>query len=240
MSRSLARAALAQHMVDLMRAFGSVQARAMFGGHGLYRDGLMFALLLDERLYLKVDDDNQAAFDAHGLRPFTYVTKDGKTGRLRYHEAPPEVFEDPQVMAHWARVAYEAAVRAGAKAAKKSARAAAIGRAPAATQDSAKKDAAPPPTATKAVKGATLAQLRNLGPASAAMLWEAGIRTPSQLRQLGAVRAFDRVRQRDPKASLNLLWAIEGALSDRPWQQVADEDRASLLMALEDLRLLRG
>jgi DNA transformation protein len=228
MSRSLARAALAQHIVDLMRAFGSVQARAMFGGHGLYRDGLMFALLLDERLYLKVDDNNQAAFDAQGLLPFTYVTKDGKTGRLRYHEAPPEVFEDPQVMAHWARVAYEAAVRAGAKAAKKSAK------------DGAKQHAAPHLAATKAVKNPALAQLRNLGPASAAMLLDAGIRTPTQLRQLGAVRAFDRVRQRDPKASLNLLWAIEGALSDRPWQQVADEDRASLLMALEDLKLLRG
>jgi len=214
MSRSLARAALAQHIVDLMRAFGSVQARAMFGGHGLYRDGLMFALLLDERLYLKVDDNNQAAFDAQGLLPFTYVTKDGKTGRLRYHEAPPEVFEDPQVMAHWARVAYEAAVRAGAKAAKKSAK------------DGAKQHAAPHLAATKAVKNPALAQLRNLGPASAAMLLDAGIRTPTQLRQLGAVRAFDRVRQRDPKASLNLLWAIEGALSDRPWQQVADEDRA--------------
>lgn len=228
MSRSLARAALAQHIVDLMRAFGSVQVRAMFGGHGLYRDGLMFALLLDERLYLKVDDNNQAAFDAQGLLPFTYVTKDGKTGRLRYHEAPPEVFEDPQVMAHWARVAYEAAVRAGAKAAKKSAK------------DGAKQHAAPHLAATKAVKSPALAQLRNLGPASAAMLLDAGIRTPTQLRQLGAVRAFDRVRQRDPKASLNLLWAIEGALSDRPWQQVADEDRASLLMALEDLKLLRG
>lgn len=228
MSRSLARAALAQHIVDLMRAFGSVQARAMFGGHGLYRDGLMFALLLDERLYLKVDDNNQAAFDAQGLLPFTYVTKDGKTGRLRYHEAPPEVFEDPQVMAHWARVAYEAAVRAGAKAAKKPAK------------DGAKQHAAPHLAATKAVKNPALAQLRNLGPASAAMLLDAGIRTPTQLRQLGAVRAFDRVRQRNPKASLNLLWAIEGALSDRPWQQVADEDRASLLMALEDLKLLRG
>lgn len=228
MSRSLARAALAQHIVDLMRAFGSVQARAMFGGHGLYRDGLMFALLLDERLYLKVDDNNQAAFDAQGLLPFTYVTKDGKTGRLRYHEAPPEVFEDPQVMAQWARVAYEAAVRAGAKAAKKSAK------------DGAKQHAAPHLAATKAVKSPALAQLRNLGPASAAMLLDAGIRTPTQLRQLGAVRAFDRVRQLDPKASLNLLWAIEGALSDRPWQQVADEDRASLLMALEDLKLLRG
>lgn len=228
MSRSLARAAFAQHIVDLMRAFASVQARAMFGGHGLYRDGLMFALLLDERLYLKVDDDNQALFDAQGLPPFTYVTKDGKTGSLRYHEAPPEAFEDPQVMAHWARVGFEAAVRASAKATSKKA-----GRQLAASGSKA--------GATRsATAGAALAELRNLGPASAAMLLNAGIRTPAQLRKLGAVRAFDQVRQREPKASLNLLWAIEGALSDRPWQEVAEADRPSLLMALEDLKLLRG
>lgn len=228
MSRSLARAAFAQHIVDQMHAFGPVQARAMFGGHGLYRDGLMFALVLDDRLYLKADDANQGAFEAHGLPPFTYVTKDGKAGSLRYHEAPPEAFEDPQVMAQWARVGYEAAVRAGAKAASKK-----PGRKLAAS--GSKVGAA---GTTKA--GAALAELRNLGPASAAMLRDAGIRTPAQLRKLGAVRAFDQVRQRDPKASLNLLWAIEGALSDRPWQEVAEADRASLLMALEDLKLLRG
>lgn len=227
--------AFAQHMVDLMRTLGRVQVRAMFGGHGLYLDGLMFALALDERLYLKADDHNEDRFLEHGLRPFTYLTKDGKTGHLRYHEAPAEAYENPEVMAQWARLAHEAAVRAKIRPASRAKAAVARPSRNGSVAGGRQRESGSSPAA-----GHALAALRNLGPASAAMLVKAGIRTPAQLRQLGAVRAFDRVRRIDPKASLNLLWAIEGALSDRPWQLVAEVDQASLLMALEDMKLLRG
>ena len=50
------------------------------------------------------------------------------------------------------------------------------------------------------------------------------------------MRAFVRVRDHDRRVSLNLLWAIEGALTGRRWQEVAETDRASLLMALEDVQ----
>lgn len=43
-----------------------------------------------------------------------------------------------------------------------------------------------------------------------------------------------RTQAQCPSASLNLLWALEGALSGRSWRQVAEQDRLSLLMALED------
>ena len=79
---------------------------------------------------------------------------------------------------------------------------------------------------------AGLARLRNLGPASARMLITAGIPTPDALRALGAVAAYRRVRDAGG-ASLNLLWALEGALTDRPWQQVAREERLRLLLALD-------
>ncbi|KAA3653105.1 MAG: competence protein TfoX [Proteobacteria bacterium] len=81
---------------------------------------------------------------------------------------------------------------------------------------------------------AELARLRNLGPASARMLATAGIFSADALRQLGAVAAFRRVRAVTPAASLNLLWALEGALSDRPWQDVARSERLRLLLALDD------
>lgn len=77
--------------------------------------------------------------------------------------------------------------------------------------------------------------LPNLGPASTAWLERAGIGTVAQLRALGAVRAFRRVRAVQPSANLNLLWAIEGALSGRPWQRVARDDRTRLLLELDDL-----
>jgi DNA transformation protein len=77
--------------------------------------------------------------------------------------------------------------------------------------------------------------LKNLGPKSRAMLAQAGITTEEQLRKLGAVSAYARTKVVCPKATLNLLWALEGALTGRHWQEVAATERASLLMALEDV-----
>lgn len=79
-----------------------------------------------------------------------------------------------------------------------------------------------------------IAEMRNLGPRSAATLSHAGISRPDQLHRIGSVQAFLRVKHSGLKPSINLLWAIEGALTDLPWQQVAREHRTSLLLALED------
>ena len=80
----------------------------------------------------------------------------------------------------------------------------------------------------------SIAGLPGLGPKSQAMLAQAGITTVAQLRQLGSVRAYAQVKASGAHASLNLLWALEGALTDLPWQVVAREHRLSLLLALEE------
>lgn len=78
-----------------------------------------------------------------------------------------------------------------------------------------------------------ISDLPNLGKKSQAMLAQAGIVTARQLRELGAVAAFIQVKRCSNGASLNLLWAIEGALSGRHWQDVAKHDRLRLLLELE-------
>lgn len=78
-----------------------------------------------------------------------------------------------------------------------------------------------------------ITQLRGLGPKSADMLRRAGIDSARQLRALGSVRAYILVRNAGIPVSLNLLWALEGALSGEHWQDVARQHRTSLLMALE-------
>lgn len=78
-------------------------------------------------------------------------------------------------------------------------------------------------------------KLANLGPKSAAMLHRAGITTEEQLRSLGAVRAYVMVKRCSANASLNLLWALEGALTNRSWQAVAKTERLGLLLQVEDL-----
>lgn len=75
-------------------------------------------------------------------------------------------------------------------------------------------------------------ELRGLGPRSREWLSRAGIRTAGQLRELGAVEAFRRVREHEDAASLNLLWALEGALTGRDWKEVARTERERLLREL--------
>jgi DNA transformation protein len=74
----------------------------------------------------------------------------------------------------------------------------------------------------------------NLGPKSSAMLQAAGITSLEQLRELGSIEAFLQVKRMQVGASLNLLWALEGALTGEHWRQVAKEHRTSLLLALEE------
>jgi DNA transformation protein len=74
----------------------------------------------------------------------------------------------------------------------------------------------------------------DLGPKSQQMLEQAGIKTVEQLRKLGAVRAYLQVKRSGGNASLNLLWALEGALTGQHWQVVAKNERLRLLLELED------
>jgi DNA transformation protein len=103
-----------EYAVELLSALGSVQARRMFGGVGLYCDGLMFALLAGDALYFKVDEENRAAFEAVGSEPFRYAKK-GEWVTLSYWRAPDEALDSPEQALPWARSAHAAAVRAGAR-----------------------------------------------------------------------------------------------------------------------------
>lgn len=87
---------------------------------------------------------------------------------------------------------------------------------------------------------AELAAAVNLGPKSAQVLVAAGISSLAELRRLGAIVAYAKAKQHEPKVTLNLLWALEGALSSLPWQTVAREHRTSLLLALEQYQATLG
>lgn len=64
-----------EYLGEVFERFGTIQARRMFGAHGLYRDGVMFALVADGVLYLKADSESADTFRAQGLRPFEYQKK---------------------------------------------------------------------------------------------------------------------------------------------------------------------
>jgi DNA transformation protein len=106
-----ARSDFVDTVLDLLSPWGGVTARRMFGGYGIYRQGLMFALVSDDVLYLKVDDRNRPAYEAAGTGPFTYDGK-GRTVTLPYWEAPSDLFDDADAMIEWAKGAFAAALRA--------------------------------------------------------------------------------------------------------------------------------
>jgi DNA transformation protein and related proteins len=109
------RSEFVEHVVETMRRFGPVEAKSMFGGWGLYHQGVFFALIAGDALYIKADDESRADFEALGLEPFVYSMKDGQTLAMSYRAAPEEALESPDVMAEWARRGYAAALRAAAR-----------------------------------------------------------------------------------------------------------------------------
>ena len=99
-----------EYLTELFREFGEVKAKRMFGGHGLYHEGLMFGLVADDTLYLKVDEETVGQFEIRGLEAFQYE-RNGKAFSMSYHLAPDEMMENPKVAAEWAQRSYEAALR---------------------------------------------------------------------------------------------------------------------------------
>lgn len=102
------------HVLDLMRPAAKASARSMFGGHGIYVDGRMVALVADDVLYFKCDDVNRPTFEALGLPPFDYETRDGRRVVMSYYRAPDEAVESSAAMREWLQSARAAALRAGA------------------------------------------------------------------------------------------------------------------------------
>lgn len=96
----------------LLGAVAPIESKAMFGGVGIYADGLFFALIAEDKLYFKVDGTNQADFEAAGMGPF--YPYDSPTP-MRYWEVPSSVLEDPAELAVWVDKARCVAERAALK-----------------------------------------------------------------------------------------------------------------------------
>lgn len=101
---------LLAHLQDLLAPLGRISCRAMFGGHGLYCDGVFFALLAEGRPYLKVDALTEADFRAAGCRPFRYEGK-GRAIEMSYWSLPESALDAAEDLLPWARLALAAATR---------------------------------------------------------------------------------------------------------------------------------
>lgn len=107
------------HIRDLFSAFGPITIKRMFGGKGIYADGLIIGVeLASGDFRLKADALTEARFEAAGSSKWIYAAN-GKTAAMPYWTVPESALDDPEDMAVWARLALEASRRAeAAKAAK--------------------------------------------------------------------------------------------------------------------------
>lgn len=99
---------------DLLADLAPISARRMFSGVGLFAQGVMFAIVIDDALYLKCDDETRGAFEAEGLAAFSY-NRNGRTVALSYWRAPERLLDDSDEMLSWASRALAVARRTSSK-----------------------------------------------------------------------------------------------------------------------------
>ena len=114
-----ARRELLDHLVDQLAPLGDARGRPMFGGYGVYLDGLIIGIIAFDSFYLKVDDQNRPDFEAAGSAPFSYDTKSGTNTIAAYWEVPADVLEESDQLRAWALKSLAVSRRAGAKSARK-------------------------------------------------------------------------------------------------------------------------
>lgn len=95
-----------QFILDQLSEFGEVDIKKMFGGIGIFKDGLMFAKIGGDKFRLKVDETNEKQFEDQGMKP--YQSEKKKKG-MPYWEVPLLVVEDKTELAKWAIQSFEIA-----------------------------------------------------------------------------------------------------------------------------------
>ena len=105
----------AEFLQEQLAPLGRVSLRRMFGKTGVFCDGVMLGVVSDNMLYLRVDRHNEEAFEEARSSPPLNYEKKGKTIDLAFWRAPERLFDEPDELVAWARLALAAAHRVAAK-----------------------------------------------------------------------------------------------------------------------------
>lgn len=186
--------------MKLFEALGIIKSRSMFGGFGLFADETMFALVVNDQLHIRADQQTSSNFETQGLKPYVYK-KRGFPVVTKYYAISSDLWESSERLIEVAKLSL-----AQAKLEKKQ-------------QASSKPN--------------RLKDLPNLRLATERMLKKAGIESVEQLEQKGALGAYKAIRDsHSAKVSIELLWALEGAINGTHWSVVPQSRREELKNAL--------
>lgn len=83
----------------------------MFGGYGIYKDGIIAGIIIQDELYFKADPESAKDYDALGSKPFTYDAN-GKTIKMSYWQVPPDIMENDKVLGAWLEHAWQISLKA--------------------------------------------------------------------------------------------------------------------------------
>ena len=120
------RASYIAFLIEQLSPLGEITSRRLFGGNSLYCDGIVFALVANDTLYLKVDEHNRAEFEANRREAFHPFGDERMV--MQYYQAPPEIFEDVDALRRWGGGAVAAGRRGQAKKRSKKKKKAASGK----------------------------------------------------------------------------------------------------------------
>ena len=110
--------AFKQFLEELYAPMGGVTVRAMFGGLGVFKHATMFALAVDEVLYLRADASTEASYAREQVPQFVYRGMKGREVAMPYWQLPERLYDEPDEFIVWAKAAFDAAMRAAAEKAK--------------------------------------------------------------------------------------------------------------------------
>ncbi|PSW21315.1 DNA transformation protein [Photobacterium sanctipauli] len=184
----------------LFSCFKNVKSRSMFGGFGIFAGETMFALVVNDKLHLRANADNEQEFKQAGLKPYIYK-KRGFPVVTKHFAIPDEWWDDSDKILSHAKRSLEAA-----------------------QEDKATKSKAGPDR---------IKDLPNLRLANERMLKKAGIASVEDLFEAGSINAYKALQDcHQGTVSIDLLWALEGAISGKHWSVIPQERRSELLSEL--------
>ncbi|EOD9426212.1 TfoX/Sxy family DNA transformation protein [Vibrio harveyi] len=186
--------------MKLFEALGNIKSRSMFGGFGLFADETMFALVVNNQLHIRADQQTSSDFETQGLKPYVYK-KRGFPVVTKYYAISDDLWDTTDRLIEVAKQSLETA------------------------KQEKKQQASTKPNRLK--------DLPNLRLATERMLKKAGIESVEQLEAEGALNAYKAIQDTHASTvSLELLWALEGAIKGTHWSVVPQSRREELMSAL--------